>query len=32
MNAIGRFVAGLSHDWSHLGQIAEIVRQAKENQ
>jgi hypothetical protein len=29
MNAIGRFVLGLSHDDSHLGQIAEIVRQAK---
>ena len=28
-NAIVRFVFGLSHDDSHLGQIAEIVRQAK---
>lgn len=29
INAIARFVYGLSHDDSHLGQIAEIVRQAK---
>jgi len=29
VNAIGRFVLGLSHDESHLGQIEEIVRQAK---
>lgn len=29
MNAIGRFVLGLVHDNDHLGQIAEIVRQAK---
>ncbi len=29
VNAIGRFVFGLSHDDSHLGQIAEIVRQAR---
>jgi len=28
VNAIGRFVYGLSHDDSHLEQIAEIVRQA----
>ena len=28
-NAKGRFVTGLMHDDSHLGQIAEIVRQAK---
>jgi hypothetical protein len=28
-NAIVRFVFGLSHDDSHLGQIAEIVRQAR---
>ncbi len=28
-NALTRFVRGLSHDDSHLGQIAEIVRQAK---
>ena len=28
-NAIIRFVMGLQHDDSHLGQIAEIVRQAK---
>lgn len=29
VNAVGRFVLGLSHDDSHLGQIAEIVRQAQ---
>lgn len=29
VNAIGRFVLGLMHDESHLGQIEEIVRQAK---
>jgi len=29
VNAIGRFVLGLMHDDSHLGQISEIVRQAK---
>lgn len=29
LNAIGRFVSGFSHDVDHLGQIAEIVRQAK---
>lgn len=29
INAIGRFALGLSHTDSHLGQIAEIVRQAK---
>jgi len=28
MNAAGRFVLGLKHDDDHLGQIAEIVRQA----
>lgn len=28
VNAIGRFVLGLMHDESHLGQIREIVRQA----
>ncbi len=28
-NAVGRFVLGLRHDDDHLGQIAEIVRQAK---
>jgi hypothetical protein len=27
-NAIVRFVRGLNHDYNHLGQIAEIVRQA----
>jgi hypothetical protein len=29
VNAVGRFVLGLMHDDSHLGQIAEIVRQAR---
>lgn len=29
INAIGRFILGLYHDSDHLGQIAEIVRQAK---
>ncbi len=29
INAIGRFVLGLRHDWDHLGQIEEIVRQAR---
>jgi len=29
VNAIGRFVFGLSHDDSHLGQIADIVSQAR---
>ena len=29
VNAIGRFVLGLMHDDSHLGQIKEIVRQAR---
>jgi hypothetical protein len=29
VNAMGRFVLGLIHDDSHIGQIAEIVRQAK---
>ena len=29
-NAFGRFALGLRHDDDHLGQIAEIVRQAKE--
>jgi DinB superfamily len=29
VNAVGRFVVGLLHDYSHLGQIAEIVRQAR---
>lgn len=28
VNAVGRFINGLSHDDSHLGQIAEIMRQA----
>jgi hypothetical protein len=30
-NAIVRFVFGLAHDDSHVGQIAEIVRQARES-
>jgi hypothetical protein len=30
VNAVGRFVLGLSHADSHLGQIEEIVRQATE--
>jgi hypothetical protein len=29
INAVGRFVLGLRHDWDHLAQIDEIVRQAK---
>ena len=29
VNAVARFVYGLAHDDSHLGQIAEIVRQAQ---
>ena len=29
VNAIGQFVLGLMHDDSHIGQIIEIVRQAK---
>jgi hypothetical protein len=29
VNCVNRFIRGLSHDDSHLGQIAEIVRQAK---
>ncbi len=29
VNAVGRFVLGLMHDDSHLGQIGEIVRQAR---
>jgi hypothetical protein len=29
VDAIGRFVLGLMHEESHLGQIAEIVRQAR---
>lgn len=29
VNAMGRFVLGLMHDDSHLGQIAKIVRQAR---
>jgi len=29
VNAVGAFVLGLGHDSGHLGQIAEIVRQAK---
>ncbi len=30
VNAYGQFALGLAHDTSHLGQIGEIVRQAKE--
>ena len=29
INCVGRFVLGLKHDWDHLGQIKEIVRQAQ---
>ena len=29
VNAIGRFVLGLMHTESHLGQIEDIVKQAK---
>ena len=29
VNPLGRFVMGLMHDDAHLGQIAEVVRQAK---
>jgi len=29
INCVGRFVLGLRHDWDHIGQIREIVRQAK---
>ncbi|NJN83793.1 MAG: DinB family protein [Caldilineaceae bacterium] len=29
INAIGRFVRGLSHDFSHLAQIEDVVAQAK---
>lgn len=29
IEARGRFVLGLRHDWDHLGQIDDIVRQAK---
>ena len=29
VNAVGRFVLGLMHEESHLGQLAEIVRQAR---
>jgi len=29
VNAIGRFVLGLTHEESHLGQIGDIVRQAR---
>ena len=29
VNAVGRFVLGLMHDESHLGQIQDIVRQAR---
>ncbi len=29
MNAIGRFVSGLMHDYDHLAQIAEIIKQSQ---
>jgi hypothetical protein len=29
INAVGRFVLGLRHDWDHLNQIDDIVRQAR---
>ena len=29
VNAVGRFVLGLMHEESHLGQIADVVRQAR---
>jgi hypothetical protein len=29
INAVGRFVLGLRHDWDHLDQIDDIVRQAR---
>jgi len=29
INAVGRFVFGLHHDYDHLGQLAEVVGQAK---
>ena len=29
INANGRFVLGLYHDWDHLGQIDDVVAQAK---
>jgi len=29
INALGRFILGLSHDDSHVGQIEDVVRQAK---
>jgi len=29
INAVGRFILGLSHDDSHLGQLREIMRQAQ---
>ena len=30
LNAIGRFIVGLFHDNAHLGQLTEIMRQARE--
>lgn len=30
LNAIGRFIMGLSHDTNHLGQLKEIMRQGRE--
>jgi hypothetical protein len=29
INAIGRFILGLSHDDEHLGQIVDVVQQAR---
>lgn len=29
INCVGRFVSGLRHDWDHIEQIREIVRQAR---
>lgn len=29
MNAIGRFVSGLAHDWDHLGQLRQIMDQVR---
>jgi len=30
INAVGRFILGLAHDTSHLGQLREIMRQGRE--
>ena len=29
INCVGRFALGLRHDWDHIGQMREIVRQAR---